>query len=455
MNLIVLVLDSLRQDHVGIYHRGQAVFPDVPACSTPTIDAFATECVVFHNMYPEALPTIPIRYQLMTGQRSLPFRPWQPLLPGDITVAEILRSVGYFCGLISDTYHYWAPGMNYHRGFHSYQWVRGQEYDPLDSKPSRRPVERYTNEHYPPEWKARVRQFLANTDSFAQEEDWFPARVIDAAVEWLVQNRARDKVFLWVDCFDPHEPWDPPPRFDTYTDAGYRGPRLILPMGGMAMKWVSAEGIRHMRGLYAGEVSFVDYCLGRFFSTLAELDYLSDSLVLVVSDHGHPLADHGKFLKGADRLYNELLRVPCLLRLPRGRAGGRHVRALIQFHDVLPTLMDLLGLANETDAMHGRTFRPVLEGDRETHREAIVLGYHEGVDRCFRDGSWSLIERPAGEVDELYNLDEDPTEQRNLIDHFPDEAARLRAQFGSYFRRRRQRGVGVQGKYELASGEVD
>lgn len=454
MNLIVVVLDSLRQDHVSAYHGGRAAFPDVAPCSTPNLDAFARECLVFHNVYPEALPTIPIRYQLMAGQRSLPFRAWQPLLPGDITIADILRSAGYVCGLVSDTYHYWAPGMNYHRGFHSHRWVRGQEYDPLVSASPRRPLERYTNAHYTLEWKARVRQFLANTDSFTREEDWFPAQVVDAAVRWLKENRAYDKVFLWIDCFDPHEPWDPPARFDTYTDRSYGGPRLILPMGGLAADWVSAEGTRHLRGLYAGEVAFVDYWMGHFFTALKELDYIEDSLILVFSDHGHPLADHGKFLKGSDRLYNELLRVPFLLRLPGGRHAGGQVKALIQFHDVLPTLLDLLGLANDTDAMHGRTFRPVIEGDRNDHRHAVILGYHEGVDRCIRDDQWSLIERPAGQSDELYNLAEDPQERHNLIDRFPEEAARLRAQFGPYFRRRRQRGAGVQGKYELASGEV-
>jgi len=85
VNLIVLVLDSLRQDHVGLYHRGRSPFPDVPATRTPTLDAFGHDSIVFGNAYPEALPTIPARYVLMTGQRALPFRPWAPLQAGDLT----------------------------------------------------------------------------------------------------------------------------------------------------------------------------------------------------------------------------------------------------------------------------------------------------------------------------------------------------------------------------------
>ena len=105
MNLIVLMLDSFRQDHVGLYHQGQAAFEGVPPCRTPNLDAFAGECVVFDNGYPEGLPTIPVRTALMTGQQTLPFRPWQPLTKEDVSAAEILRREGYVCGLISDCYH--------------------------------------------------------------------------------------------------------------------------------------------------------------------------------------------------------------------------------------------------------------------------------------------------------------------------------------------------------------
>ena len=83
MNLIVIVLDSFRQDHVSLYNRGDPVFEGVPACKTPNNDKFAESCVVFDNAYPEAFPTIPIRMQLVTGQRTLPYRDWEPLAKQD------------------------------------------------------------------------------------------------------------------------------------------------------------------------------------------------------------------------------------------------------------------------------------------------------------------------------------------------------------------------------------
>ncbi len=454
MNLIVICLDTFRQDHVSCYHQGRGPFEDVPACRTPNIDAFARQCVVFDNVYPCGLPTIPIRMELMTGQFTLPYRPWQPLAPTDVTVAELLRKEGYVSGLISDTYHYRAPGMNYHRAFHAYEWVRGQEYDPYNSAPTHRNVDAYVNEHYSDLWRGRVAQFLANTDGFTKEAHWFPAQVVERACDWLKKNRDHKKLFCWIDSFDPHEPWDPPARFDTYRDPAYRGPRLIMPMGGLASNWAAPEQIRDIRGLYAGEASFVDHCLGPLFQCLGDRGYYDDSVIVLMADHGHPLADHGKFLKGADRMYSELLKVPFMVRLPDGKP--RRTQALAQFPDVLPTLLELLGLASNTGSMHGRSFRSVLDGHADTHREAVISGYFEGQDRCIRNREWSYIARPEGEYDELYHLSEDPRETRNLIDERHEEAVNLSSRFGAYWRRIPTPHVkGVQGRYEVASGVVE
>jgi arylsulfatase A-like enzyme len=410
---------------------------------------------VFHNAYPEGLPTMPVRLALMTGQWTLPFRGWEPLRETDITIAETLGAKGYVCGLISDVYHYRAPGMNYHRGFHAYRWTRGQEYDPYVSSPTQRTLDDYLNASFDEQWRRRVEQFLANTDGFTEESHWFPAQVVEESIAWLRANRVHENTFLWIDSFDPHEPWDPPARWNTYTDGSYQGPRIILPMGGPMERWASEEEIRLIRGLYAGEMAFVDHCLGRLFEGLGELGYLDDSLIIITNDHGHPLGDHGKFLKGSDRMHSELLKCPFLVRLPGGRGGGRETRALVQFHDVLPTILDMLSGGNETLAMHGRSFRPVLKGDEDTHRSAVISGYHEGQDRCVRDETWSYVRRPEGEPDELYDLAKDPKETGNLVDEHPEEARRLASAFGPSFYRAPVKEVkGIQGRYEMGSASV-
>lgn len=126
-NVIILVIDSLRQDHLSFYNGGKPVFEDVKACETPNLDRFAKKSIVFTNMYPSGLPTIPVRTEILTGQFSLPHRPWKPLKPHpeDISASEILGEHGFICGLISDTYHLFKPDMNLHRGFHEFRWIRG------------------------------------------------------------------------------------------------------------------------------------------------------------------------------------------------------------------------------------------------------------------------------------------------------------------------------------------
>lgn len=456
MNVIVIMLDSFRQDHMGCYRNDSGPFDDVPACRTPNIDRFAGSAVVFENAYPDALPTIPVRCALMTGQRTLPFHGWQPLLAEQIPIARILRDQGYVSCLISDTYHFRRSGYNFHEYFSSYLWVRGQEYDPYNTAPSRRNIDDYVNQHFDAAWRRRISVFLQNTDGFETPQDWFAAQVMDQAIDWLRKNRSHKKTFLWIDCFEPHEPWDPPKGFDTYTDRSYRGPRLIMPMGGQAADWASPEQIRFIRGLYAGEAAFVDHCVGRLFDALRELGLYEDSQIWLLADHGHPLADHGKFLKGGDRMYSELLNVPFMVRLPGGAEGGRRCEALVQFHDFLPTALELLGMGNVTDAMHGRSFLPVIRGQTDRHREAIITGYHQAIDRCIRDRRFSYIERPEGEPDELYDLADDPRETRNLIDQLPREAQRLKSSFGQIYRRRPSTVVkGIQGTYEMGSAAVE
>lgn len=456
MNVIVIILDSFRQDHIGIYNQGNGPFPHIPACKTPNLDKFAKRCVILENAYPEGLPTIPVRCQVMTGQQTLPFRSWEPLVPQDLTMTQLMRARGYICGLISDTYHYRAPGMNFHAGFHEYRWIRGQEYDPYVSAPTKRDVENYVNEHYSEGWKARIKQFLANTDDFKSEEDWFPYKVVKESVRWLRDNRCHEKIFLWIDSFDPHEPWDPIKPFDTYTDPKYKGPRLIMPMGGIADQWARDHEIAYIQGLYAGEAAFVDHCLKELFDCMEELGYYDDSIIVLLADHGHPLCDHKKFLKGADRMYSELLKVPYLVHLPGDKNAGMRSDAVVQFQDTLPTILDLMGSKNDTSAMHGKSFVPVIYGDTNEHREAIIIGYYQGIDRCIRSKTWSYIQRPEDEPDELYNLKEDPKETENLIDKNRSEAKRMASMFGNYFRRTPTRVIkGIQGRYEMSSSGIE
>jgi len=449
LNVIFIILDSFRQDHVSFYN------PQSP-CKTPNIDALAKESVAFDNCYPEGLPTIPVRTAWLTGDRTLVHRPWQPLTPEDRSVAELLREEGYLTACFTDCYHYFKPGMNLHRGFRVWDWIRGQEYDAYRSAPLRRlNLDDYCKDTFSPQWRRTVETALKNVEEFETAEDHYCARLMRRASEWLEANISQQPVFLWVDSFDPHEPWTPPKEFDKYTDPNYTGKKCILPPGGPASKHFTEEEIAYIRGLYAGECAYVDYYVGQFLNKVKELGLYENSLIILAADHGHPLADHGKFLKGGDRLYSELLKVPFLIRFPGGRYGGQRLDALAAFHDVLPTLLDAIGLGNNLEALPGKSLMPLIRGEVEEIRQAIITGYFAAPDRCIRDKVWSYIRRPEGQPDELYNLVEDAKETVNLIDEYPKEAQRLASMFGALYKMRGAPVKGIQGRYEIAHTGVE
>lgn len=444
-NLIVFALDSYRQDHVRFYN------PASP-CESPSIDALARESVVFDNMYPEGLPTIPVRSCWLTGERTLVHRPWQPLTPEDRSLPEILSDVGYLTALFTDCYHYFKPGMNLHRGFRVWEWIRGQEYDAYRSGPLRRlRLDDYVKDSFTPAWRRIVETALQNVEDLQTLEDHYAARLVRTALSWAERNAASERpIMMWVDSFDPHEPWTPPQEFDRYTDPHYTGKKIILPPGGLSSDHLTPEEIAYVRGLYAGECAYVDHYVGVFMEQLKALGLYDSSVIILVSDHGHPLSDHGKFLKGGDRLYNELLKVPCMIRFPGGAYGGQRLDALASFHDVLPTLLDAVGMGNNLDALPGKSLMPVIRGERSAIRQAIIAGYYGAPDRVVRDKVWSYIRRPEGQPDELYNLQDDPQERENLIDRFPQEAQRLAGMFGSLYALKGEAVKGIQGKYEVA-----
>jgi len=443
MNIIVVMLDSLRLDHVGCYGNDWI--------ETPNLDRFAEMSVVFDDAYVCGLPTIPVRTELFTGECTLPYRPWQPLAKEDIAVAQLLREHSYLSVLIADTYHLFKPDMNFHRGFTTFRWIRGQEADAYRSCVPDRDISDFISEPMRDSHVARMLvQYLQNTTGRESEDDYFCAMVMNEAIAWLDDNATRGQpFFLWIDSFDPHEPWDPPPPFDTkYTDPSYRGKQLIHPKYG-PVDWMSDEELKCVRALYAGEVSFVDKCFGRLLDRIESLGLVDNTLIVVLSDHGHPHGDHGIIMKSDANLYQELVRFPLMIHHPAGQGAGTRCDALLQMYDILPTILDIVGLTGGT-TMHGRSVWPVVCGECEAIRDHVICGYHASPHRSVRDREWAYIARPTGQQDELYKVADDPTEQRNVITEFPREAARLASYLGRYSLIGKPRTGNLQLDYEVS-----
>jgi arylsulfatase A-like enzyme len=248
LNLIVIVSDTWRADHLGCYGNTRV--------KTPYLDALAAQSVVFTNANAEGLPTIPCRRVYHTGRSVLPEAKWQPLGDNDITFAEVLGKHGVTTGFIVDTYHHFKPGYNFHKGFDSWEWVRGQETDKWKSGPKEEvdPKKHIPAHLWNPGYDQNMRQYMMNTQDRRGEEDYFCARSCKAAADWLERNAGNKPFMLWIDMFDPHEPWDAPPRFQKMYRAEYPYERYLFGYG-VRNADIRPDDLPVIRDLYAAEVN--------------------------------------------------------------------------------------------------------------------------------------------------------------------------------------------------------
>jgi len=412
MNVIVIVEDSLRKDHLGCYGNEWI--------KTPNMDRFAAESIVFDSAYSEGLPTIPMRVALLTGRYTLPFRGWQPLEQLDVVLPEVLWDKGITTALISDTYHMHKPQMGFSRGFDYVEWIRGQESDPWIVDPNVKiDLSKYSEKNWHPAYpgqspsivKEQFMQYLRNRAHWKSEEDHHIARVIEASIRWLeriVSNGKHERFFLLIDSFDPHEPWDPPEEYlDMYPVPEYDGLPIIWG-GGSIDDWSLAE-IRHVRAQYAGTVSLCDKWTGLLFEKLDELGLFEDTAIIFLSDHGEPLGEHGIIKKVRPWPYDELSHIPFIIRLP-DKVGIRNkrIRSFVGVQDVAPTVLGLFGI-DVPKVMQGRNLMPVMRGEEDGATFGIS-GYYRRA-WSIRDGKWSfymwLEPKRAGDKEkpELYRYD--------------------------------------------------
>ncbi|MCL5946751.1 MAG: sulfatase-like hydrolase/transferase, partial [Chloroflexi bacterium] len=201
-NIVCICLDTLRWDHVGANGN--------PWIHTPNLDRFASEAAVFDRSYIGSCATIPCRTDLFTGTTTWPYRGWTPL-PRDIPVlATVFGQRGYTPVLIADTYHLFRDGHQFDRDFHSFHWIRGQEGDRWVPVLSSRPVQLPAAESKLRNPERLRTNYLPKTAERRTEIDYFAPQTMTTAMRWLEHNRSVQPFFLWIDEFDPHEPWDPP-----------------------------------------------------------------------------------------------------------------------------------------------------------------------------------------------------------------------------------------------------
>ena len=407
MNVILMILDSLRKDHVGAYGNDQI--------RTPNLDALANESLRFTRAHPDAMPTIPARRAIHTGMRSFPLKApaygWTPIPEDQTTLAEILRSEGYSTFLITDTYHQFR--MNFGRGFEVYRKIRGQERDHYRD-PSSISEEEMRRRYLIFGKGEKARQYLANIQGRRKtEEDWFAPKVFITAMEALEEARRREPFFMVVDCYDPHEPWDPPEKYTRlYDPDGYEGKEPLNDKYGKD-DYLTDRQLLRMRALYSAEVTMMDTWLGNFLEKTRDLKVMENSLLVVLSDHGHALGEHGFTGKPAYALWPELTDIVFLLRHPGGKRAGETSDYYASTHDVAPTVLSFLGI-EPPQPMEGQDLSVLLDGEQPEPREHFTLGYSEYV--WCRDESYVMFVRNDRTEARLYDARNDAEQRRDLAE---------------------------------------
>jgi len=449
LNVILLVSDTFRADNLAVYSSHWV--------DCPNLNRFAEQAVVFEDAYPEAMPTIPIRRTLFTGRRAVPMHyyfqhepvqlpGWHDLYNEDVTLSEVLSEAGYVTALIADLPHLQRPGRSFHRGYGTFDWVRGQEIDSYGQAPRKMPdfldmyPADYLNQPELDQQFARGRdfreflnQYSANRRRWLRDGDSIVEQTARKAIAWLRENRRDAPFFLHVEAFNAHEPWEPPrPFLEKYLKqpGEHRWPEP--PYGDIK---VPPEGVERLRANYAGEASNVDHWFGKILDTVNELGLFDNSVVMFLSDHGALLGEQGQFVKGPERLRTQVTHIPLIVKTPGTQFAAKKVSGFVQVPDVAPTILGRLNLKPPA-RMTGEDLWPYVSGQRANRRDHVVHAYSWIAAVRTAEWNYSAIwnrEKYTGQYKpQLYNRLRDREELTSVADQHPAVVKELQAKLEQY-----------------------
>jgi arylsulfatase A-like enzyme len=341
----------------------------------------------------------------------------------------MLGKQGYRSALITDTYHQFKPSKNFHRGFDEWVWVRGQEADPYRSGPavSDGDVARHMVEEPDenPGLAGFLRKYLRNNAYRHTEGDYYPARVFTEATRWLWDNEDAERIFLVVDSFDPHEPWDPPAYYRRMYDAGDDAVDVIQSLYGPWAGRLAPRELKRLQANYAGEVTMVDRWFGHLMETLQSTGRLRDSVVAVISDHGHNIGhepgDKGLVSKQGHPMTHAVADLVMMIRHPEGEGAGATCGELCYNLDLTTTLLSLSGVA-PWGPVDGIDLWPVATEGRPA-RPYVTVGW--GPLMTVITDQWWYNANIWGEGQLLYDVHDDPDLVSSLAGERPDVCREL------------------------------
>jgi arylsulfatase A-like enzyme len=389
-SLLIVSIDTLRADRLGTYGYTRN--------TSPRIDALASEAVVFEEAYSSSPKTASSHMTLFTSlmptvhgvQNIAPEKGglMTVLAPNRRTLAEVLEKNGYWTAAVVNGGNL-QPQMGFQRGFGN-------------------------------AWTTLVDDV---------------ERIVDGALK-VVDLAPKDRpAFLFVHTYQVHGPYVPPQKYIDRFCPELRGTvgERVQALIGRSFKdlwrnerqdywegWeqFGPEDTACLSDLYDGEIAYTDRELGRLFKGLAKRGFLDDAIVVVLSDHGEEFAEHGRY--DHNQLFREDLHVPLIVRLPDGRGAGSRVRGMAGLIDVMPTVLDLLGIAGPRE-MTGRSLASAIESGATDGRPIAAerVRWAGDYQASLRSSDWNLIFHAArGELD-AYDIARDPGEQDVLGDDAP------------------------------------
>jgi arylsulfatase A-like enzyme len=400
-NVILLVLDTVRRDAVGCY----ADRPEL----TPRIDDVASEAVRFSQAVSTSGWTVPAIASLFTGAwptvhgslgRGLMITGFRPELP---VASELFKEAGYGTVAFANSA-FVSPALGVDRGF-----------DVFDH-------------NYGVNWDAR------RADA-----------TITAAISELRRRRG-ESTFYFIHLFDPHLEYDPPGHYATKYTAGRNEPApplsleaaLELQTGVDGKDPPTADDRQYVRGVYDGEVSFMDEQIGRFIDELKSLDLYESATIVITSDHGEEFWEHGGFEHGHS-LYDELVMIPLIIKFPDDVGMTlRVVESQVRLLDVMPTVFDVLDI-DLPETFVGESLMPFVRGesneDLPAYCESTLYGDSQIALRGSRYKYIVVLDNEAGYPGALYDWRNDPGETMDLEEMSPRVAEALRTDVMEWHRR--------------------
>ena len=404
--VILISLDTLRADHLGTYGY---------SCDTsPFIDAFARDNIVFENAVVQSPWTLPSHMSIMTSLYPSfhgVVKEDRSLADEHTTLAELMREGGYRTAAFTDGW-LLKPRYGFGRGFDTY-------------KSKRIGIE----------------------------------KIIPQVKQWLENNRD-NKFFLFIHCYDIHSPYNPSPPYNSVChDFVYTGSlnpshkKMLLAAKGELS--VSNEDLRHIVALYDGGIRYTDEKIGGLLSYLQDKGLFEESLIIITSDHGEEFFEHGSFMH-RQLYFRPNLHVPLIMHVPAFSKGTMRIEELVQSIDLLPTILEICELSPH-DGAQGRSLLPLIEQEANYIKKfwSKILSL-AGIDSSISfaehsqynnvsviNDSYQLIYNLEKDAAQLFNLSVDPLAKNNIVDKHGAVSDELLGKFKNVFNEENSYGTKV------------